>query len=103
LDQRATVRFPSKQEGACQPLGGEKDLKWSAKIHDVSADGLSLVLNRRFEPRSLLLVELKQTNQAEARLLLVRVVRTQKLSARSWLVGCIFARRLTQEDCEALW
>jgi hypothetical protein len=102
-DRRATVRYPSEQEGACQPFGGDTELRWSAKIQNVSADGLGLVLNRRFEPRTLLLVELRGTGQTAARLLLVRVVRAQKVSARAWMVGCVFARRLTHEDCEALW
>jgi serine/threonine protein kinase len=101
-DRRATVRFPSRQQGACQPLGEEKDLKWSAKVQDVSADGIGLVLNRAFQPRTVLLVDLGGAAQAAGRRLLVRVVRCQKLSARSWLVGCVFARRLAHEDCEAL-
>jgi serine/threonine protein kinase len=101
-DRRATVRYPSQQSGACQPFGGEKELKWSAKIQDVSADGIGLVLNRRFEPRTLLVVELSETIPNSKRLLLVRVVRATKLSARQWVVGCVFARRLTPEDCEAL-
>jgi serine/threonine protein kinase len=102
-DRRATVRYPSQQEGVCQPLGGDKELKWSARIRDVSADGIGLILNRCFEPRTLLLVELRQTAQTARRLLLVRVVRAQKLSPRAWMVGCVFARRQTHEDCEALW
>jgi serine/threonine protein kinase len=101
-ERRATIRYPSKQEGACQAVGSEKELQWSAKLLDVSADGIGLVVNRRFEPRTVLLMDLPQKCGDHGRRFLVRVVRAEQLSARAWLIGCVFARRLNDEDREAL-
>jgi serine/threonine protein kinase len=101
-EQRATVRYPSTKDSACQPLSGAKGVRWTAKIQDISADGIAVVLGRRFEPRTVLIMDLPATDKEPARRLFVRVVRAMSLSARRWLLGCVFAHRLGDDEVQAL-
>ncbi len=101
-ERRATVRFASKQDGVCQPLQSKKGGTWDAAIRDVSADGIALVLGRRFERRTTLLLELNDAQGKPPRRLLVRVVRINSLPAGRWLLGCDFGIRLSEEEVKAL-
>jgi serine/threonine protein kinase len=100
-EQRATVRYPSDQVGFCNAVGGGKKPQWPAKVQNISAGGLALLVGRRFEPHSTLCVELGGSGQAPC-YYLVRVVRVQPRPGRKWLVGCAFARPLSDEEVESL-
>jgi serine/threonine protein kinase len=101
-EQRATVRYPSRKDGSCQPLSAEKEVHWTAKVRDISSCGMGLVVNRRFEPRTVLVVELAGPKKGAGHRLLVRVARVRALSSRRWLLGCVFANRLGEEEVQAL-
>jgi serine/threonine protein kinase len=101
-ERRATVRFPSKKGGAVKPLSVGKEEQWDASIRDISADGVGLVLPRRFEPRTVLSLDLPESEGGATRRLFVRVVRVTTLSSRRWLVGCIFANRLGEDEVQSL-
>jgi hypothetical protein len=100
---RVSERHSCGLETSCQPptVWGDKDLKWSARIEDISQSGLSLVLRRRFEPGSGLAIELPATATSPASTVLVRVVRVQQ-HAGSWLLGCAFVSRLSEEELKTL-
>jgi eukaryotic-like serine/threonine-protein kinase len=100
VDKRASVRYASNQGGFCNAVGGEKAPRWPAKVQNVSADGVALLLGRRFEVRSSLWVEL--ADGAAGRTYLVRVVRVQARPGRKWLLGCTFARRLAEDEVQTL-
>jgi hypothetical protein len=90
-------------ETSCQPptVWGDKDLKWNARIEDISLGGLSLVLRRRFEPGAGLALELPATATQPVSTVLVRVVHV-KQQAGSWLLGCAFVSRLSEEELKTL-
>jgi serine/threonine protein kinase len=99
-DKRASVRYASNQGGFCNAVGGEPAPRWPAKVQNVSADGLALLLGRRFEVRSSLWVEL--ADGPAGRTYLVRVARVQARAGRKWLLGCTFARRLAEDEVQTL-
>jgi serine/threonine protein kinase len=101
-ERRAKVRFPSQLTGVCQPLQSRKGGRWDVVLQDVSGDGLAMVLCRRFELRTVLLLELNSTANQPCRRMLVRVVRIQSLPASSWLLGCDFGIRLSDEEVKTL-
>jgi serine/threonine protein kinase len=101
-ERRATVRYPASRGSTCQPLRGDKKHSWRASLQDVSADGIGLIVSRRFEPRTTLVVELAATERNPARCLLVRVVRVSALSQRRWVLGCVFAARLDDDEVQTL-
>jgi serine/threonine protein kinase len=101
-ERRATARLASTKEGRCQPLRAGEGGKWQVAVRDVSADGVGLVLPRRFEPRTVLVLELVAKEDEPAQRFLVRVVRVVPTSGRRWLHGCVFANRLSDEEVQAL-
>jgi serine/threonine protein kinase len=101
-ERRATTRAPSSREGSCRTVGPGKPSEWPVRIHDISRDGVALLLGRRFEPHSVLLVEVPAEAGGPCRRLLMRVVRVVPQSGKTWLVGCVFPHRLGEEDVEIL-
>lgn len=101
-DRRVAVRHLSSRPGICRPVGGDPEWIWSGKVQDVSTTGLCLVLERRFEPGTVLTVQLSRGKLGPAPTLVVRVVRVESRSARSWAVGCTFGGRLDENEIETL-
>jgi hypothetical protein len=102
-ERRATVRYPSQQEGSCRCVGGERRYRWQGRVCDISVGGIGLVLPRRFEPGTVLTVELLGADRrAPGRFFVVRVAHVQKDAPRRWLLGCQFLRRLTRAELSDL-
>jgi len=100
-ERRVWVRYPCERDGFCQPLVGSGALQWAAKIEELSSGGLALVVERRFEPGTLLSIEMQQ--QADTiRTFLARVVHIKNKSSGRWLLGCSLARELNEEDLKGL-
>jgi serine/threonine protein kinase len=100
-ERRVTVRYPCELNGVCQPIG-EGEERWQGKVRDLSAGGLRLVMDRRFEPGTVLLVEVKGGSGAASSTLLVRVVRARKEGKDHWAHGCSVSRTLAREEVREL-
>ncbi|GIW80662.1 MAG: hypothetical protein KatS3mg105_2469 [Gemmatales bacterium] len=101
VERRVTVRFPTERDSFCQTIGDET-CSWIGKLSDISAGGLGVVLNRRFEPGTVLLLDVQVRNGRDYKTLLARVVRTQPFSDGLWTIGCVFARTLTDSEVREL-
>jgi hypothetical protein len=88
----------------CQPVAArhDKDAAWKTTICDVSRAGLGLVLPRRFEPGTVLFVELSLRGGEERRPLLARVVRVVRQAEGGWLLGCTFSSQLGEDELRRL-
>jgi serine/threonine protein kinase len=100
-EQRVTVRYPCDLAGVCQPIG-EGEEHWQGRVRDLSAGGLCLVMDRRFEPGTVLLVEVRGSGKGVASTLVVRVVHARRESRRRWAVGCRVSRILAREEVRDL-
>src|SRR5438874_3283276 len=85
-ERRACVRYLCHLDGSCQPVGqpatGES---WIGKLRDISSTGLKILVNRRFEVGTLLVLDLPRPGWDQSRMLLFRAVRTFKeLIGRDW-------------------
>jgi serine/threonine protein kinase len=101
-ERRATVRSLSRLKGTCRPYAADKKGQWNADVRDVSAGGMALVVSRRFEPGTVLQVKLPGTEGASRREYVVGVVRLQADSPKTWVIGCIFPRRMSDEEVQSL-
>lgn len=106
-DRRASVRYPCSEDGfsldnSCRPIGTERKEAWAAVVRDMSTGGIGLHVNRRFEPTTLLVVELQDVDQSTTRTLLVRVMRVQKEDRTGWILGCEFIHKMTEAELLAL-
>jgi hypothetical protein len=102
-ERRASVRYPCDpesfgSENSCRPILTRKNEAWAAAVRDLSTGGVGLAVNRRFEPGTLLSVELQDAEKTSTRTLLVRVVRITKEAQDCWVLGCAFTSKLTEAD-----
>lgn len=101
-ERRAAERFACCLKSTCRPVGGEKRARWKAKVRDISASGIGLLLTRRFEPGSVLRLELRDAAPEVLSTLLARVVRIQQQAPRRWIAGCQLACRLSLNELRDL-
>jgi serine/threonine protein kinase len=102
IERRASVRYESNVAGRCAAVGGRDDRGWTAQVKDVSVTGMGLLVNRRFEPNSVLLVEVEAEDENPAQTFMVRVVRAQEIGGGQWLLGGMFGRQIDEDDVKGL-
>lgn len=96
-ERRAWVRLRSEQDITC--YGEEAKTGWLGGIQDISLSGLSLVLQRRFAPGTVLVVELA-TKPSGRLYRLVRVLHATQENNDRWILGCAFARPLGEHELQ---
>jgi hypothetical protein len=97
-ERRASPRFPCNLETFCQPGSGKlDDFWWRVRVRDISVQGLSLVVGKRFEPGIGLLVELPSVRKSYAALQ-ARVVHSTLQADGRYVTGCRFAWALSEEE-----
>ncbi len=101
-ERRACVRLQSNAKGSCQSLSMQREADWQAMVRDISCTGIGLLLPRRFEPGSLLAIELTEATEGRRRLLLGRVARAEPQPDGNWLIGCTMANPLTEDEVRLL-
>jgi hypothetical protein len=104
-ERRAFVRFPSGREMFCEPVSAETaeepEMAWLAQIRDVSAGGIGLILSRRFEPGTSLLLDLPHAGGTR-RLLPVQILHMTPEGDGRWAAGCSFTYPLSEADLKLL-
>jgi len=101
-ERRARVRWPCNRRGACQPLAGAHGLQWVGEICNVSAGGIVLRLDRRFEIGALLAIDVQGPVASVLVSLSARVGNLSLQSDGSWILRCAFPNHLTEEEVKAL-
>jgi hypothetical protein len=106
-DRRASVRYPCSEENfsadnSCRPITSSKKEAWPATVRNLSTGGLGIIANRRFEPGTLLVVDVQDADQTINRTFLVRVVHLSQESKTSWLLGCAFPLKMSESDLLSL-
>ncbi len=101
-DERRWVRFPCHVETACYAADAAPGEQSPARIADISAGGVGLLLPCEFSPGTLLMLDLEGTPAHAAGPVLLRVMRATARRAGDWLLGCEFARRLDDAEIAAV-
>lgn len=100
---RAWVRYSCEAAIAFQPLESRKDGTWlPARVANLSAKGIGLVLDTPMQRGAILSVLLEGTGDRFSRPVLVRVVRATERPAGGWQLGCTFAIPLGEDELRAL-
>lgn len=92
----------STLEASCHPIAAAKDEPWPAQVRDLSTANIGLLIKRRFEPGTLLAVELQSVTQDYSRTLVARVIQAKSQGGGDWIIGCILASKLDDDELEAL-
>ncbi len=97
-DRRASLRQLCNWEGYCERTSGSSDqLWWFARVRDLSAHGIGLLLKHRFEPGTQLLVEVGAPEQHRSQRFRARVAHATP-EPDGWLMGCEFVNALEGEE-----
>jgi hypothetical protein len=102
-ERRTWKRYACRFEAQCKPVGSvHLATPWPATLQDISQAGFQLLLSRRFEPGTLLVVEVNAPPESSPQMLLGRVVRVSVLAKGRWILGCALSAPLAKEDVATL-
>ncbi len=102
MERRRNSRHLCEGTARVSPIGAQPQTEWPAVVQDLSRRGLSLKLQRRFEPRAMLVVEWQLGEGSTPRFFLGRVVRVSQQEDQDWLHGCTLLGELTCADLLSL-
>lgn len=98
-ERRSRVRHRSTRTGRCRPVQTPGAVApWPARIWDVSGGGVALILDRRFEAGTLLMIECPDDNGTATDRLLARVLHALELRDNRWFLGCRLMDELEEEE-----
>ncbi len=100
-DRRVWLRFRASLNVRCDELGAEAETGVFAVIRDISRGGVQIVAPCRFEPGTVLSVELPAIDGRTALAALACVVRAQPHGDSEWAMGCRFSCELNDEQLQA--
>src|SRR5262245_25813021 len=72
------------------------------RLRDISASGASLLLDRRFERGTLLIIELTSSEGDPSHSFVARVVRVAREPNGRWSLGCTLAQPPSEDDLRSL-
>ena len=109
-ERRTSPRYPYQRKVLCQARsttlalfnkgGGNKvDNVWlMGASQDLSAAGIGFVLHRRFDPGTLLTIELERPQRDDWGLLPVRVMHVTSQADGNWKLGCALVNTMSPEE-----
>jgi len=101
-ERRTQVRHACLVQGQCRPITAmETGNTWPAQTVDLSVGGVALRLCRRFEPGTLLALDLCDTGEAGMSMPPARVRYAVRIGPY-WLLGCSWAEELEPNELRAL-
>jgi len=89
-------------ESSCGTAVASQGRRWAAKVRNVSSGGLGVSLDRRFEPRALLAIDVQKAGANTSLTLLAKVVHVSREEGGFWLMGCSFPNPLSEDELQAL-
>jgi hypothetical protein len=109
---REAVRPPARGESfrrschvevSCRAVGDKITSCGQGVICNVSAQGMCLHVNRRFEVGRLLALEVSGATGRGGRRVLAYLIRVAPAAGGQWELGCTFTSRLSDEEVRALF
>jgi hypothetical protein len=99
-ERRTAPRLPSQLRVVCYPVGGGVSERRQARLNNVSRNGLAVVVDRRWDPGTVVIIELPLGE--EVTLTRARVVHATPQLGGRYLVGCVFDTPLNDAQFRAL-
>jgi len=100
-ERRVWLRFTTNLNIRCEQIAGETEAGVYAVICDISRGGVQMIAPRRFEPGTILSVELPSTQEQTPLAVLACVIRAHPHGDSEWTMGCRFSSELSEEQLQA--
>jgi hypothetical protein len=101
-DRRVWVRYSTDLETNCiTPSQNDAAALFAARIRDISCGGARLLVNRVFDPGSMLTIHLPASNGRSSLSVLACVVHCIPSGDGNWFIGCSFSAELSDEGLRA--
>lgn len=100
-DRRDALRYPCSLATSCHVVASLVGSSGTAKVRNLSAGGISLVLDHGVEPHSTVSVQLVNTKRNDTCTVQVRVIYNIEHPSGEWIVGGAFTRPLRDEELQA--
>ena len=107
-DRRTSPRYAYQRKALCQPCplppslspkGEKADNVWlMGASQDLSAAGVGFVLHRRFDPGTLLTIELERPQRDDWGQLPARVMHVTPQADGNWKLGCALVHAMSPEE-----
>jgi hypothetical protein len=97
-ERRAYRRFHFGKKGFCEVGLVGRTTVWRADVRDISAGGVGLLIDLRFEPGTALAIRLHTPNAKAALPLSVQVRHVVAGPNGTWVLGSAWNRELTAEE-----
>jgi hypothetical protein len=101
-ERRALVRQRSRQTLCLSEAETKEEILWVARIQDICREGVRLLIMRRFEPGTLLRLEVPGKSEEKPLLIQARVIHVVPYPNGSFGLGCAFSRELTEDELKNL-
>lgn len=100
-DRRVWLRHTAKLNIRCEQADEDGESGVYAVVCDISRGGIQIVAPRRFEPGSILNIELTPAQGDSPLAVLACVIRAQPHGESDWAMGCRFSSELEDEQLHA--
>lgn len=104
-ERRAYVRIATDRPVSCTAADRRREPGWPGRLRDISQGGCGLLVQHRFRPGTVLVIDLREGEGSTRRSLQAEVVHaTAFLSDGNpcWLLGCRFDEPLSEAEVAAL-
>jgi serine/threonine protein kinase len=98
-ERRIARRYPSALTAICQPIR-DSNQQWMGRILNVSRTGIRLQVDRRFEPGTVLDIEVVDAESGDTSTFIARVRWVKETKTHQWNLGCAFGRAITEADLD---
>ena len=99
-ERRVWLRYAANLNVRCEQVNGETEGGVYAVLCNISRGGVQLIAPRRFEPGTVLSVELPASRGQSALAVLACVVRADPHGDSEWAMGCRFSAELNDEHLQ---
>ena len=99
-ERRSSPRHPYQRKALCQVRASDKDgSPWLlGTSQDISLTGVGFIFHRRFDPGTLLTIELERPKRDSWGSLPARVVHATSQPDGNWILGCALVAALSEEE-----
>jgi hypothetical protein len=101
IERRASTRYPCNLATSCRLAAAIKDQEHPARVRNISAGGVSLVIGHEFSSGDILAVEIRSMPRNFTRQLKVRVIYCIEHPSGEYIIGGSFTSPLNEDEITA--